>query len=210
MMVVDELLEKLEKIREEAKPLVEERFKEFEELGKNGTEEDLFCELSFCVLTANWSAEGGIRAQKEIGKGFVHLPLEELSERLATVGHRYPQKRAEFIVENRKLIGKLKSVTSMEPFSAREYLVKHAKGIGWKEASHFLRNVGVKELAILDKHVLRLMHEHGMVEEIPKGWTKARYLTLEEKLRGVAEAFGEPLGKFDLYLWYLVKGRVDK
>jgi len=207
---LEELLKELERIREEAKPLVEQRFEEFKRLGEEGTEEDLFCELSFCVLTANWSAEGGIRAQKEIGKGFVHLPLEELAEKLREVGHRYPQKRAEFIVENRKLLGKLKNLVKGDPFQSREFLVRNAKGIGWKEASHFLRNTGVEDLAILDKHVLKLMKRHGLIQEIPKGWSKKRYLYVEEILRKVAEAFGESPGKFDLYLWYLVKGKVDK
>jgi len=207
---LEELLKELEKIRKEAKPLVEERFEEFKRLGREGTEEDLFCELSFCVLTANWSAEGGMRAQEKIGKGFVHLPLDELAEKLKEVGHRYPQKRAEFIVANRWLIGKLKDLVNGDPFLSREFLVKNAKGIGWKEASHFLRNTGVEDLAILDKHVLRLMKKHGLIQEIPKGWTRNKYLYVESILRKVAERFGEPLGKFDLYLWYLVKGKVDK
>ena len=207
---MEKLLEELEEIRWKAKPLVEERFEEFIKLGKEGTEEDLFCELSFCVLTANWSAEGGIRAQKEIGKGFVHFPPEKLAEELRKLGHRYPQKRAEFIVANRWLVGRLRELVNGDPFLSREFLVKNARGIGWKESSHFLRNAGVEDLAILDKHVLRLMKSHNLLTGIPKSWSKKRYLYIEELLRKVAEKFGEPLGKFDLYLWYLVKGKVEK
>ncbi|PLV60460.1 N-glycosylase/DNA lyase [Thermotoga sp. KOL6] len=204
------LLTELEKIREEARLLVEKRFEEFKKLGESGTEEDLFCELSFCVLTANWSAEGGIKAQGKIGKGFVYMSQEELEKALREVGHRYPQKRAEFIVRNRWLIGRLRDLIKGDPFLSREFLVKSAKGIGWKEASHFLRNTGVEDLAILDKHVLRLMKNHGLIHEIPKGWSKKRYLYAEDILRKVAREFGEPLGKLDLYLWYLVKKKVDK
>ncbi|MCD6551564.1 MAG: DNA lyase, partial [Thermotoga sp.] len=121
-----------------------------------------------------------------------------------------PQKRAEFIVANRWLVGRLRELVNGDPFLSREFLVKNARGIGWKESSHFLRNAGVEDLAILDKHVLRLMKTHGLIEEFPKGWSKRRYLYTEDVLRKVAEAFHEPLGKLDLYLWYLVKGRVDK
>jgi len=68
------LIEQLEKVREEARALVESRWQEFETLRKTGNEEELFAELSFCVLTANWSAQGGMKAQKIIGKGFANLP----------------------------------------------------------------------------------------------------------------------------------------
>jgi len=70
---IDELLKNLESIREQAKPLVESRWEEFEKLRQEGSEEDLFSELCFCILTANWSAQGGIKAQKIIGRGFVYM-----------------------------------------------------------------------------------------------------------------------------------------
>ncbi|MGQ9856297.1 MAG: N-glycosylase/DNA lyase [Fervidobacterium sp.] len=206
--MVEELLNKLEEIREEAKPLVEKRWAEFENLRNYGSEDDLFSELSFCVLTANWSAQGGIKAQKLIGRGFSTLSQEELADKLREVGHRYPDARAQYIVTNRWIIGKLREIISIQ--DPREYLVKNIKGLGWKETSHFLRNVAFTNYAILDKHVLRVMNKYGLIEEIPKGWTKKKYLDYEERLRKVADAFGEHLGKFDLYLWYMIKKTVDK
>lgn len=202
------LLEKLERVRQEAKPLVEGRWQDFLRLRREGSEEELFSELCFCILTANWSAQGGINAQRTIGRGFVHMSLEELSTELTKLGHRYPEARARFIVEDRWIVGRLREL--LEDPDPREFFVKNVKGLGWKESSHFLRNVAFEDYAILDKHVLRLMTMHGIVDEIPKGWSKRKYLEYEGKLRRVASDFGEPLGKFDLYLWYLVKGRVDK
>ncbi|ABV33332.1 MULTISPECIES: N-glycosylase/DNA lyase [Pseudothermotoga] len=203
----DELL----KIREEAKDLVEERFRQFKNLGLNGTEEELFSELSFCVLTANWTAQGGIKAQKLIGKaGFIHLDEDELSKKLSELGHRFPKARASYIIKNRKIIGQLKQLTTIDPFEAREWLVNNAIGIGYKEASHFLRNTGVEKLAILDRHVLSLMHRYNIIEEIPKTLTKKRYLIFERLLSFEAEKFGESPGKFDLYLWFFVKKKVEK
>jgi len=203
-----ELLDRLEEIREVAKPLVEDRWREFEKLRKEGTEEELFSELCFCVLTANWSAQGGIKAQKFINNGFVHLPKEELSQKLREVGHRYPEARAEYIISNRWIINRLKDLLKED--DPREFIVMNVKGLGWKESSHFLRNVAYTNYAILDKHVLRIMHQYGLIDEIPKGWTKKRYLDYEERLRKVANDFGEHLGKFDLYLWYMIKKTVDK
>lgn len=205
------LFSELKAIRLEAKPLVEQRFRSFVALGSSGTEEELFSELSFCVLTANWSAQKGIRAQQELGpEGFLFLSPRRLEEELSRVGHRYPSARARYIVENRKLFGYLRNVISLETDQARDFLRREAKGIGWKESSHFLRNVGREDVAILDRHVMKLMVRYSIANEIPKSWSKKKYVFYENLLREQSEKFGEPLGKFDLYLWYFVKGRVDK
>ncbi|MFN3691869.1 MAG: N-glycosylase/DNA lyase [Fervidobacterium sp.] len=203
-----DLVMRLEEIKQEAYPLVESRWLEFEKLRKEGTEEELFSEISFCVLTANWSAQGGIKAQKNIGMGFVTLSEEELATELRKVGHRYPEARASFIVQNRWIIGKIRENISQD--DPREFFVKSIKGLGWKEGSHFLRNVAFKNYAILDKHILRMMLQYGLIDELPKGWTKKKYLDYEERLKIVADAFGEHLGKFDLYAWYMIKKTVDK
>jgi N-glycosylase/DNA lyase len=207
-MGINDLIKKMNEIRQEAKPLVDERWNDFEELRQNGSEEDLFSELSFCVLTANWSAQGGIKAQKLIGSGFAYLSEEDLAQKLKQVGHRYPEARAKYIVSNRWVFGRLRELISHP--DPREFFVKNIKGLGWKESSHFLRNLGFPNYAILDKHVLRTMMQHGLIDELPKGWTKKRYLDYEERLKKVADVFGEPLGKFDLYLWYMIKKKVEK
>jgi N-glycosylase/DNA lyase len=208
--MIDELVLQVEKIFKEATPMVEKRWEEFLALGKNGSEEELFGELSFCVLTANWSARGGIKAQKEIGDGFVRFSKSDLENALKKVGHRFPLARASYIISNRWLVGKMRDVLSMPTFEAREYVVKNVKGIGWKEASHFLRNAGKGDVAILDKHIMRMMLGAGIIDEIPKGWSKKRYLDYEARLKPLAEYFHMPLGKLDLYLWYNVKKSVDK
>jgi len=207
----DRILEELKGIEQEAKGLVEERVEEFKNLGLSGTEIDLFSELSFCVLTANWSASGGIKAQKEIGPiGLAELSLEELSYALSKRGHRFPKKRAEFIVENRKLIGNLRELLYLPLEEARRFLVKEAKGIGWKEASHFLRNVGRLDVAILDRHILNILFKEGVLEEIPKGWTERKYTSIEEIFKELSSKFRKMPGETDLYLWYLIKGKVEK
>ncbi|MFN3328039.1 MAG: N-glycosylase/DNA lyase [Fervidobacterium sp.] len=203
-----DLVTRLEEIKQEAAPLVESRWLEFEKLREEGTEEELFSEISFCVLTANWSAQGGIKAQKIIGTGFSTLSEEELVAELRKVGHRYPESRARFIIQNRWVIGKIREKLSEE--DPREFFVNNIKGLGWKESSHFLRNVAFEKYAILDKHILRMMLQYRLIEELPKGWTKKKYLDYEERLKIVADAFGEPLGKFDLYAWYMIKKTVDK
>jgi len=205
------LAQAVESIRQEAAPLVEERFRQFKELGENGTNEELYSELCFCILTANWSARGGMEAQQLIGvDGFMKMSEEELTESLVRLHHRYPKARASYIVKNRWVVYRLKTLLSLPPTDAREWLVKNVLGIGYKEASHFLRNVGVEDLAILDRHVLSLMRKYGLIDSIPQSLTKQRYLSLEALLKEEARYFGEPPGKFDLYLWYFVKKTVEK
>ncbi|ABR31646.1 DNA lyase [Thermosipho melanesiensis] len=204
------MIQEIRSIKDKAKEMVEERWNEFVELGRNGSEIDLFSELSFCVLTANWSAKGGIIAQKEIGEGFFTSDLKELENALRKVGHRFPVARARYIFENRWIVGKIRKILSLPIKDAREYLVKNVKGIGWKEASHFLRNVGICNISILDKHVLRLLYKYGYIEDVPKGWSKKKYLEIEKIFIDIAEKFEECPGKFDLYLWYYLKGKVEK
>ncbi|MGB4644409.1 MAG: N-glycosylase/DNA lyase [Dictyoglomaceae bacterium] len=204
-------IEKIREIEEIASPLVKERLKEFEDLGKYGSELDLFSELSFCILTANWSARMGIKAQEYIGKeNFATLPLEKLTEKLSETKHRYPKKRAEFIVEDRKLIGRLREIISLPSKEARKILVKEAKGIGWKEGSHFLRNSGKLDVAILDKHILKFLFDEKIIEEIPKGWTQKNYEKIEEEFTKLSDLLGKAPGETDLYIWFLLKGVVEK
>lgn len=204
-------IEKIKRIEEEAYPLVEQRIREFEALGKYGDELDLFSELSFCVLTANWSAQGGIKAQNYIGKiNFAKLSQEELIKKLKEVGHRYPDTRARFIVENRKLIGRLRDIWNLPSKDARKILVKEAKGIGWKEGSHFLRNTGKLDVSILDKHILKFLLEEEIIDELPKGWTEKKYENVENKFKELSFLLNKTPGETDLYIWYLIKGKVEK
>ncbi|MEK6844777.1 MAG: N-glycosylase, partial [Nanoarchaeota archaeon] len=48
--------------KSEIKKIIDSRIKEFSELGKNSINE-IFKEMCFCLLTANFSAQGGIKIQ---------------------------------------------------------------------------------------------------------------------------------------------------
>ena len=67
---------------------------------------------------------------------------------------------------------------------ARERLfVLDVKGLGMKEASHFLRNVGRgKTIAILDRHILKNLKKYGAIDGVPTSLTKKRYLEIEGKI----------------------------
>ena len=84
-------------------------------------------------------------------------------------------------------------------------------GLGWKEASHFLRNVGILDVAIIDRHILSTMKEYGLLQNNGrKGITKKRYMEYEGTLDEVSNMLNMPLGELDLYLWYRKTGKVLK
>ena len=201
-----ELLEQIEKIKKSSTGRkIDRRMKEFKSLGKK--KDKLFGELCFCILTANYSAEGGIRIQKEIGEGFFTLSEKQLADKLKKLGYRFPNKRAEYIVESRKCINSLKNLKSGP--EAREWLMKNVKGLGYKEASHFLRNIGYTSVAIIDFHIVDLLVKNKLITK-PKTMTKKNYLKIEKLLRELANETNLSLGELDLYLWYLETGKILK
>ena len=184
--------------------------KEFEKTGK-GNSKDIFSELCFCILTANFNAEKSIKIQNEIDDGFLTLPLNDLAKELKRLGHRYPTVRAKYIVEARKHKSFLKQLIqkSQKEQDIREWLVKNVKGIGYKEASHFLRNIGFTDIAIIDFHIIDLLVGYGLIER-PKSMTKKKYLEIENLLRKIGKKLNLNLAELDLYLWYVETGKVLK
>jgi N-glycosylase/DNA lyase len=204
-----DLVEQIEKLKPVIGDIVRKRIDEFRDLNRKGNKE-WFSEMCFCILTANSSAEMGIKIQRELGAyGFLTLNEEELRQRLKDLGYRFYNVRAKYIVEARKYQNIKDIVQSYEPFDAREWLVKNIKGLGYKEASHFLRNVGYFDFAILDRHILRVMHDYGLIE-LPKSITRRKYLEIEGVFKDLAANVRMSAGELDLYIWYMRTGKVLK
>lgn len=205
------LIEKVENLKRSAvKSVIDAKVKEFME-NRNKSPAEIFKELCFCILTANFSAEKSIRIQSKIGDGFLNLSESMLAEKLRALNHRYPEIRAKYIVEARKIINLLWKIlnSSLDGKSIREWLVKNVKGIGYKEASHFLRNIGFMNLAIIDFHIINVLSKYGLIKR-PKTLTRRRYLEIEGLLSKIADKTGLSLGELDLYLWYIETGKVLK
>lgn len=203
------LVKGIDSFRPEIKRVVGERLKEFKAVKRSGSE--LFKELSFCLLTANFNAERSILIQEELGEGFLSLPESRLKKKLAGLGHRFPNARARYIVEARRVLPALEELIRREKDQGllRDWLAGNVKGLGYKEASHFLRNIGFNDLAIIDFHIVDLLVRQGLIEK-PKNLSKARYLEIEGLLRGIAGKAGMSLAELDLYLWYMETGKVLK
>jgi len=196
----------------ETRRKVEARIREFQAAQGEG-DERWFEELVFCLLTANYSARGALACIVALNEGdaISEGSLEQLRACLEH-RHRFPNKRAEFIYKARAHRGDLKRIITSQLSSraARDWLVENITGLGMKEASHFLRNVGYLDLAVIDKHILTHMEDQGIIGERPKTMTRKRYLEYEEILMRVAGRLGMPLGQMDLYLWAKKSGEVIK
>src|SRR3989344_905792 len=87
--------------------------------------------------------------------------------------------------------------------------VENVKGFGMKESSHFLRNIGVKDIAIIDFHIVDLLVAEGLIQR-PKSLSREKYLEIEDVLIGLANKVNLSLAELDLYLWYIETGKVLK
>ena len=197
---------------------IRSRLGEFNQLWKTGSEEDIFAELVFCILTPQskaescWAAVENLLSKKLSLKGDKNQIARELG------GARFKYKKAEYIIEARKqfsLDGRISIKSQIGQFSdghdTREWLVQNVKGIGYKEASHFLRNIGFGEnLAILDRHVLKNLKLLGIIEEIPTSLPGRRYLPIEKRMKEFAEDVKIPMEHLDLVLWYRDTGKLFK
>ena len=195
----------------ELKNLVARRIKEFKSLGNKDSKE-LFKELCFCILTANFTAERGMKIQSAIGEGFLTFSERRLASKLRELGHRFPNTRASYIVEARKHAEDLKRIvhSSFDDVNdLREWLADNVKGLGFKESSHFLRNIGFDNIAIIDFHIIDFLVKFNMIKK-PTTITRKNYLEIESVLKKIAKAMDVNLAELDLYLWYCETGRVLK
>jgi N-glycosylase/DNA lyase len=195
-----------------------DRLKEFKKLWLKGRDEEIFEELAFCILTPQSKAKvcceaiERLKEQELLSRG----SHEEIREGIRDV--RFKNKKADYLVKARSFFSKngsvcIKSTLSQfkDTHACREWLVKNIKGLGYKEASHFLRNIGFGEkVAILDRHILRNLKDLKIIEEIPESLSKAKYLAIEEKMAAFSKEIHIPLSHLDLILWYKETGEILK
>jgi len=210
MTGMQRLINKIEELKKsKIKTKIAQRVKEFKAINKESSE-DLFSELCFCLLTANFNAEKTIKIQNEIEECFLSDNQAQLENKLRTYGHRFPNKRAEYIHKARNCKDKLKEIVSFHDKKAlREWIVNNVKGLGYKESSHFLRNIGFDSYAIIDFHIIDLLVRYNIIER-PKTITKNKYLEIEKILEKISQKTNLTLAELDLYLWYMETGKILK
>jgi N-glycosylase/DNA lyase len=180
-------------------------------LREKGTPQEIMSELAFCILAANFSASKSLEIQQEIHTNILKISKEEIIEILRRKGHRYPDTRATYIINAREKISYIFSLirSQQKTQAIRDWLVNNVNGVGMKVASHFLRNTGRFDVAILDFHILDLLDRNGVINR-PKTLTRKKYLEIENILFYISQKIGIPPGILDLYLWYLETGNIVK
>ncbi len=206
------LIRKIEKVKKsEKKKEIDKKLREFKKIRIEGNKNKIFSELCFCILTANWQAEKSITIQKEIEKEFINSRKEKLRKILKIKKHRFWPQRAERVVMARRYKERIYNLIKEEKDEKviRNWIAENIMGLGMKESSHFLRNIGYTNVAIVDFHIIDLLVKEKLIQE-PKTITEKKYLEIENLLRGLSEKVNLSLGELDLYLWYIETGKILK
>lgn len=164
-----------------------------------------FSELIFCTLTANTSAEMGIRCQNYL-ENADKFDQSTLKEALVNCHYRFPNTRSRFIAHNFQKKHLLTDILKSE--NRRELLIEQYMGIGMKEASHFLRNIGYFQYSILDKHIQRFLSDYTGREI--KIRNKRDYEREEVSFFEISSKYRLEPGIMDLVIWYLMTGKILK
>ena len=163
---IDNLLRNIQELKKtDIRKGIQKRLHEFRKLG-HGSPDIIFRELCFCLLTANCNAQRCICAQREIGAGFITLGKAELKKKIRRLVCRFYNNKTDYIISARSKIDELMSMLhiTQDGKSARKWLVKNIKGLGMKEASHFLRNIGYSDVTIIDFHIVDLLEKYRLVK----------------------------------------------
>lgn len=211
-------IRELKELHNSKKEEIKERLHEFKETWNYGIREDIFKELVFCILTPMargrycWDAVENMMRDRVLFNGDSTLIAGYLK------GARFINKKSQYIVEVRKKFYFDESVSIKNilahighGYGAREWLVLNVKGIGYKEASHFLRNIGFdQDLAILDRHILKNLKLIGAIEEIPDSLSKRKYLHIEKSMETLSKTIEIPMSHLDLVMWCKEAGEIFK
>lgn len=210
--------EGLKKFWKSIKHLVEERDKHFDNVWKKGSEKEIFAELVFCLFTPQSKAISCWEAVNELADKNMILNATDKEIALKINKVRFRNNKAKYLIEARNLFlvnSKIKIKEKLSSFDniyeLREWIVKNIKGIGYKEASHFLRNIGIgKELAILDRHILKNLKILGAIDEMPKTLTPSVYKKIEKDMQRFSKETGIPMAHMDMILWCKESGGIFK
>jgi len=157
---------------------------------------EIFYDLCFCICAPQATHRNNLEMVQElVDLGYYDndVSLEQLEAICKKVRFKkkasYLQKAKEQFPE---ILEKLNSDESES--SKREWLVKNVSGLGYKTASHLLRNLGASSLAIIDVHILKFLGK-----KTPSN--KKAYLNLEKKFKEIASQYQLSPSELDSFIW---------
>ena len=196
---------------------IEERLNEFKEIRTKADKYKIFQELCFCILSSGVGPKVAERSINNLGDALYTADQNSLFDRLKET-HKYPDKASylittrnylneEFNLDIRKKLDSFDDMQEKRDFVANN---KNIKGIGYVQASHFLRNIGYFGYSILDKNIIKTLNELGVIENIKPATSKKRYLEIEEKVKILANDLDITIDEIDLLLWCRKTGHIPR
>lgn len=173
-----------------------------------------FYELCFCICTPQSKAIYALEVQKKlIDSDFLNKgsnPIEILNSKEHYI--RFHNQKAFRLLKIREdwddISNKLNS--DINPKEKRLWLSKNINGIGMKESAHFMRNIGYKNLGILDRHILKHLVLCGIYKEVPKINSQKQYEEVEFAFFNFSKEVKIPMDELDLLFWSYQVGDVFK
>ena len=216
-MTSTEKIAELNALYAEKKYSIQAQLDEFNQVREQADDRKVFEELTFCILTSAVGPKVGTRSLEAIKDILLEASPEELVQKLTGV-HKYPEKayyivhtrdylKSEYGLKMNELVNSFKDRLELREFFA---LNKDIKGLGLTQASHFLRNIGKKGYAILDRNVVRSLNDLEVLDNPMPPTTKKRYLEAEEKMQEFANELGISIEELDMLLWSKKTGHIPK
>jgi len=182
----------------------------FKNFGKPKTKVEIFYDLCFCITAPQTTFKNNRKVIDRLQDiGFYYLArdignfeMEFFLDILKPV--RFYNQKAKYLIEMKRKFDIIYDIVICNECSAydkREYLVKEVKGLGYKAASHFLRNLGDKDLAIIDTHILKFL---GFTTRYAT--CKYEYLFYEVRFKNIAKAYNLTVAELDALIWQRYSG----
>jgi len=216
-------MKELNQLYNSNKSMFEERLSSFKKVWTQGSDIKIFAELCYCLCTAREKAKNALNAVDSLSKNnykvLINGDKNKIDKVLCENNIALHPDKADRIIKNRKLFypntrNILQSKYCFDDIKkAREELVRDVVGFGFKEASHFLRNIGFGgNLAIIDRHIKNQLIKYGVIAEHTKSAsiTKKRYYEIEEKMIQFARKIKIPVDILDMLLIYAENKEIIK
>jgi N-glycosylase/DNA lyase len=196
--------------------------KVFENFGRAKTDEEVFYDLCFCLCAPQTTFKNNIKViQKLRALDFYHMPVPTSARRLGKKFYlkvlpqilkpvRFYNNKTKYLIEAKHSFFWILEVVkdpSLESIHKRDLLVKHIKGLGMKASSHFLRNMGDPQLAIIDTHIIKFLDKlhysktHDIFRKYPDNITKTVYIEMEKDFQKEASRHKLTTAELDAIIW---------
>jgi N-glycosylase/DNA lyase len=174
-----------------------------------------FYELIYCLLTPQSSAVHADRVVAQLRITGFHIqeidPAPFLRVKENYIRFHHTKARYLVLLKSQFPIIADKLSKPVPASELRDWLDENVLGLGLKEASHFLRNIGKNDgLTILDRHILRTLKRLKVIREIPDSLSRKKYLHIEEQFIKFSTRVGIPVDELDLLFWSTETGEIRK